>query len=496
MKLMDPVDIPSAFKGREKRDPRYDALQQALRKRCTGLMKVIHMEKTSRFGLALFASEGEALDACKAIAAAPDDDEIHSATTTGRMVLRIIEHSKPAYSDTYSDVVDVEGDAVPKDDLAPTSGLWKVYRNEGPALWCKYTKQGSDCPYGSSCFRIHLKKYQVTHRRKRNEESGGSSHDASARWPPLRSLEESLIPKPFRMDGLTIRCSFAVVRELLNTSDPEQGPSSVGEHVVQQVERLLDGAALPAAFILKIDTSEHGSPFDWALHCPWGRELVRKQCPFPRCGMQTPLARDAYQEGVLRCCNALTHFTSLRDALYSLSQSPRTRAVLERYCASQGEENEEGLTLILQPALSIPSVLHELSIFIEKNASGPRVRCCIQRYEMILTARSQADRDAVCAKLSWLVDFIVHELTLFWSKKTESLTTDLVTRDIVINGACVADEHGDGVMFRVLSIKPAASRIQDSLLFSKATAAAAPVWNVKTHYYTPLFPRSLLLLLQ
>lgn len=142
------------------------------------------------YGLALFASEEEALAACKAVIypdgkGPPEDDEASqqrsgvpplasspasissSASLYPPLRLRILQKEKPpAPEEVYQPTLLIEGTSVEKSTLAVTRGLERAYRGLVTPKWCPQTIAGKDCIFGTSCHHVHLAEVQKTVRKR------------------------------------------------------------------------------------------------------------------------------------------------------------------------------------------------------------------------------------------------------------------------------------------------------------------------------------------
>lgn len=148
------------------------------------------------YGLALYASEAEALAACKAVIypdgkegltedakngeqppthagsssaeqgsrSTPPASSVSSSTSRySPLKLRILKkEAPPAPEEVYRSTITIEGKTVEKSSLATTRGLERAYRGLMVPRWCPQTEEGKDCVFGTSCHKIHLLACQKT----------------------------------------------------------------------------------------------------------------------------------------------------------------------------------------------------------------------------------------------------------------------------------------------------------------------------------------------
>ncbi|PWU98394.1 hypothetical protein C4B63_12g327 [Trypanosoma cruzi] len=135
-------------------------------------MLVMHLQ-TRGYALALYASEKEALEACKTNIVPEQPGHKYSP-----LLLRILRRERPAPSEAvYTPTLTVEGEVVQKAELADSRGLELVYRGRAVAKWCPHTLAGRIAP-----LERHATVYTNAHTR-RPSSSGhvwggcGASHD-------------------------------------------------------------------------------------------------------------------------------------------------------------------------------------------------------------------------------------------------------------------------------------------------------------------------------
>ncbi|CCW63383.1 unnamed protein product [Phytomonas sp. EM1] len=408
---------------RPNRDPRYERLRRLLADHTSGLMLVMHLE-TKGYGLALYASEAEALEACKTTII-PDPPAAHGEAGKeggeGRSLpaptplrLRIVEKEKPPPVEAvYNPTIVIEGETVQKSDLANTRGLELTYRGRVVPKWCVNTLDKVDCPFGASCHHIHRVAYQKTIRKRpRLAYEGGGVQGSGGLSPEERRA----------VDALLMNCKLAEERLLqLRSSAIEHLPTAFVSFSIDDLERYLNGGGnnvlsddsddlmlremanrleeacrhsapslLSGGAIFLRFSFPGGAPWDWSLHCDReeGLPRLRKRCPFPPNGAPTPLDRDIFLQRLFYHINQCNAFTSVLEALQVIRYSKRLRCAFEEFKnrnsraltradpTSQG--NPEVVYLCIRPWLYLPTVGCEVEAFIEEN--GRRVRGFVQRY--------------------------------------------------------------------------------------------------------------------
>ncbi|EPY21922.1 hypothetical protein STCU_08434 [Strigomonas culicis] len=401
----------SAANSKASRDPRYERLRRFLADHSSGVMLAMHLE-TRGYGLALYASEEEALDACRAEMAL-------ETPAAAPLRLRIIEKERPPPLEAvYQPHITVEGETVAKEALATTRGLELAYRGLAVPLWCPHTKDGEDCYYGMSCYKVHLKEHQRTVR-KRPRTDALQHRMAFAQLSPTeratvtaleRSLPQSiaaLVP-PHGALHLVPEVNVALTaEELAWLQAPAAAPPA---DLVGRVEAACaaGGLAAGAPRFLRL-SCPGGAPWDWALQDPAGLARLRALCPLPANGAPTPLERDLLLQKLLYYLNQLNRFTSVAAGLAALRASAKVRRALaqhveeaagrrsaaQRHRAEAEGEGEEVVHLCVRPWLYLPTVGCEVTVFLEQG--GAVLRGAVQRRGEVRLMASAAQLVAALA---------------------------------------------------------------------------------------------------
>ncbi|CAJ1026512.1 hypothetical protein, conserved [Leishmania lindenbergi] len=410
-------------------DLRYERLRRLLVEHSSGVMLVMHLESKG-YALALYASEREALAACKA-----DITPEQPGRKYPPLRLRIIEKEKPCPPEpVYNPYLIVEGEEVRKEELADTRGLELVYRGRAVAKWCARTLAGEDCYFGVSCLKLHKNATQRTVRKRpRVEDVDVSAHLTSEQQAAVRHLLSSveasraaLTPVPMIMKNCTYVPVSAEEMEMLNRLACE-APSctflpafeSLEAHPTYQalLQRIDDALQSQRAATVVTAGGEStaffprlgcpgGAPWDWSVESEEGRRLLRQRCPLPANGAPTPLERDLYTQRLWYHMNQLNRCHSARDVVRMLCGSRRVREALRR-CSeaindasvpspsgtraddkaqtnvspSSSTTKASGLAICLQPWLYLPTVGCEVTAYLERG--GRRIRGVVQRYGQV-----------------------------------------------------------------------------------------------------------------
>ncbi|KAG5502853.1 hypothetical protein JKF63_04623 [Porcisia hertigi] len=415
-------------------DLRYERLRRLLVEHSSGVMLVMHLESKG-YALALYASEGEALAACKA-----DITPEQPGRKYPPLRLRIIEKEKPRPPESvYQPCLVVEGEEVRKEELADTRGLELVYRGRMVAKWCARTLAGQDCYFGVACLKLHKAAVQRTLRKRpRIEEDDAGSHLTREQQETVRYLLSSvetaraaLTPASMTMRGSTyVPVSLEEMKVLTrleceaSSSTFLAGSESLEAHpVYQALLQRIDGALQsqrasgvatvagePTAFFPRL-SCPGGAPWEWTLESEDGRRRLRQRCPPPANGAPTPLERDLYTQRLWYHMNQLNRCHSARDVLRMLGGSRRVREAVRRlsetikdssvplqssisadgevranasppsFSSSLPDTKTAELTLCLQPWLYLPTVGCEVTAYLERG--GRRVRGVVQRYAQV-----------------------------------------------------------------------------------------------------------------
>ncbi|KEG10763.1 hypothetical protein DQ04_03321030 [Trypanosoma grayi] len=398
--LLEPLSINATAAGpraRANRDPRYERLRALLAANTSGVMLVMHLE-TRGYGLALYASEPEALAACKATIVPAQPGHQHPP-----LLLRILQRERPPPTEAvYTPTLTVEGDVVQKAELADTRGLELVYRGRAVPRWCPHTAAQEDCPFGTACHRIHKRAFQRTVRKRpRVEEVVTAAVRMTEEERRLvrritcstRLTEERLVPPEMRFDfsvyvPITKEQALALVG---NTPDT----AAVTAAVVQRVEAACEGRCGP--YFVKF-ALPGGAPWDWSLYdAAVGLPQLRQRAPFPDNGAPTPLERDLFCQQMLYHLNQMNRFDTVAAAIHALAMSPRAREALMRQLQGEGgvagadNEVEQGsvnavtgsatLELCVRPWLALPTADMEVSVLLENG--GEKLRGVLQRHSAL-----------------------------------------------------------------------------------------------------------------
>lgn len=358
--------------GSSNRDPRYERLRRLLADHSSGVMLAMHLE-TKGYGLALYASEEEALAACKA-AMTPEQTGMHFPP----LKLRIVEKEKPAPPEAvYSPDITIDGAAVPKAGLAVTRGLDLAYRGRSIPRWCAATLEEKDCPFGANCHKIHSAEFQTTVRKRPRvdvEDITGSrlseeeAHRVSLLLRDGRAAEAALVPPELRLSpegDVYVPVTAAEVAALLASVDAHRDnkrratesnttattPTTASattaaaiDSLSARVQQALDGSpqgqqlkARP--FFVRL-SFPGGAPWDWSIQCDstdttsggsncgggggssGGLATLRRLCPLPASGAPTPLDRDLVCQRAFYHMNRLNAFTDARRAVAAVAASP------------------------------------------------------------------------------------------------------------------------------------------------------------------------------
>ncbi|CBZ27692.1 conserved hypothetical protein [Leishmania mexicana MHOM/GT/2001/U1103] len=403
-------------------DLRYERLRRLLVEHSSGVMLVMHLESKG-YALALYASEGEALAACKA-----DITPEQPGRKYPPLRLRIIEKEKPCPPEpVYKPFLMVEGEEVRKEELADTRGLELVYRGRAVARWCARTLAGEDCFFGVSCLKLHKAAVQRTVRKRpRIEDDEAGARLTRKQQAVVRHLLSSaeaaraaLTPASMGMKDCTYVTVSAEEMALLSQLACE-APLCASLPVLEALEahptyqavlqRIDDALQAQRAATVAAVTGESmaffprlscpgGAPWDWSVESEDGRRLLRERCPLPANGAPTPLERDVYTQRLWYHMNQLNRCHSARDVLRMLCGSHRVREALRRRSeaidggeaqthasssslpSSSPSTKAAGLTICLQPWLYLPTVGCEVTAYLERG--GRRVRGVVQRYGQV-----------------------------------------------------------------------------------------------------------------
>ncbi|ESL05837.1 hypothetical protein TRSC58_06499 [Trypanosoma rangeli SC58] len=388
--FLEPLSTASTngtTRTRANRDPRYERLRALLAANTSGVMLVMHLE-TRGYALALYASEQEALAACKTTIIPEQAGHKHPP-----LLLRILRRERPLPSEAvYTPTLTVEGDVVQKAELADTRGLELVYRGRAIAKWCPHTVVQEDCPFGTACYRIHRRAHQKTVlKRPRVEEFAALSQMTTEERALVdrvvcstRHAEESVVPPEMRIDfSLHVPITRDEAEALV---DGMTGGTSPPATVLARVEAAGGGHAGP--YFVKFGFPG-GAPWDWSLHDEAeGLLQLRRRVPFPANGAPTPLERDIFCQELLYHVNQMNRFDTLPAALRALAHSPKVREALQchlknaagRECEAKGAGGGDiaTLELCIRPWLFLPTAGVEVGVLLE--SGGEQVRGVVQRH--------------------------------------------------------------------------------------------------------------------
>ncbi|PBJ68610.1 hypothetical protein BCY84_21208 [Trypanosoma cruzi cruzi] len=383
--LLEPLSTASTSattRRRENRDPLYERLRALLAANTSGVMLVMHLQ-TRGYALALYASEKEALEACKTNIVPEQPGHKYSP-----LLLRILRRERPAPSEAvYTPTLTVEGEVVQKAELADSRGLELVYRGRAVAKWCPHTLAREDCPFGTACYRLHKRAYQKTVL-KRPRLGEAVVHHMTPEERALvhriscstRRAEECVIPAEMRIDfSLHVSLTRDEAEALV-----DDAAGVVPASVLQRVETACAGHDGP--YFVKFDFTG-GAPWDWSLHDDReGLPRLRQRLPFPENGAPTPLERDIFCQQLLYHLNQMNRFETISSALRALAHSPKVQEALRRVAQNprvhegkpeEGEGDAVALGLCIRPWLFLPTVGVEVSVLLE--GGGDRVQGIVQR---------------------------------------------------------------------------------------------------------------------
>lgn len=407
--LVEPADPPAARVDEAHRkasgDLRYKRLRDLLVDHSNGVMRVLHMQKRG-YGLALYASEKDALAACQATIIPEAGGTGHGDGGKGGgepLLLRIVERERaPPPEAVYCPVITVEKEEVLKADLAETRGLEQAYRGLTVPRWCERTLEELDCPLGTSCFRIHRRACQRTVRKRPKLEDRDETWADELTRAETATLERlagcsSEVHARVLSPGLHVphtafvTVSPAEVSALLNGGDADTIAS-----VAERAKAAAVAAGLEAPFFAKF-SFPGGAPWDSAVTGGAGAAALRERCRLPANGAPTPLEWDLYCQRVLYHQNELNRCATVEDALRLFHGSRRVKESFEAFLSLSTRRrrlNDAGNTpaaaasasavgsgddiqLCIQPWLSIPTAQSEVTVFLE--SGGERLRGAVQR---------------------------------------------------------------------------------------------------------------------
>ncbi|AAZ10169.1 hypothetical protein, conserved [Trypanosoma brucei brucei TREU927] len=378
-------------KLRASRDPRYERLRSFLSTHTSGVMHVMHLE-TRGYALALYASEEEALAACKTTITPK-----YRQCEYPPMVLRILERPRPApLQSVYTPTVTIEGETILKEELANTRGLELVYRGRAIARWCPNTLSQQDCPFGASCNWIHKCAYQQTVRKRPrldpvSQQQQQKQPMSSEELTRLRHVthntkcgEEQLVPTDMKFDfSVYVPVAYKEAVALVD-SEGTGGSNRLVDDVIKRVEAACSAYSGP--YFVKFAFCG-GAPWDWSLHnTSLGLSALRKRAPFPTNGAPTPLERDIFTQQLLYHMNQMNRFDTIALAVHALAKSPKVRRALQREleydqsltsCNDKGDKDAVSLHLCVRPWLFLPTVGVEATVFLE--GGGEVLRGIVQR---------------------------------------------------------------------------------------------------------------------
>eukprot|EP00796_Vickermania_ingenoplastis_P007537 gene7537-5316_t len=416
------------------RHPAYERLRRLLVNHSSGVMLVMHLGNKG-FGLALYASEEEALAACQACIY-PDGNERSKPTSEMQPLrLRILEKDKPLLPEAvYCPTITVEGETVLKSDLASTRGLELAYRAKSVPKWCPQTKNGQDCHFGSACHKIHRAAFQRTVRKRPRELVDDSmSHEETIAVQQLLegsliddSLFTALVPPSLRLmkssadadphsKCITVPLTPQEIRDWLlptccagSVEEPEAKEVLAVEKGITQ--RMTDaamkadvtscvtgnGGQLKSRYFFRV-TCPGGSPWDWGL-CDEevGLPTLRGRCPFPENGAPTPLERDQLSQKVWYWLNQMNGFTHVKDGIAAIRRSTKVREAVRQWVLKQDDGKlhfDRPLCVKMMPWVYLPTVACECSFFVREAGEGKSRGLAQRRGQLrIMTSRGLLTR--------------------------------------------------------------------------------------------------------
>ncbi|RNF09223.1 uncharacterized protein Tco025E_07051 [Trypanosoma conorhini] len=540
--LLEPLSAagPSGTtRARANRDPRYERLRALLAANTSGVMLVMHLE-TRGYALALYASEQEALAACKTTITPEQPGHKHPP-----LLLRILRRERPLPSEAvYTPTLAVEGDVVEKAELADTRGLELVYRGRAVAKWCPHTVAQEDCPFGTACYRIHRRAYQKTVLKRARVEEALSQMAPEERalvdriTCSTRCAEENVVPPGMGMEfSLHVPLTRDEAEALVGGATGVPPPAAV----LSRVEAACAGHAGP--YFVKFGFPG-GAPWDWSLHDEAeGLPQLRRRVPFPANGAPTPLERDIFCQKLLYHLNQMNCFDTPAAALRALAQSPKVREALrcqlKTAAGHEGEAEEAGggdaaaLELCVRPWIFLPTAGVEVDVLLEEG--GERVRGVVQRHgslrlmtcfsflqkhEMdfsryaVLGSGHDVDAEAALEAEMRRVEAVVKrgvEGLRQHLRQRMSREGDLpahaawcfrlaVTPTAAAPSRMAACEDAAAMRCAVLSMRPYRAALEEFAALHAAPARGEAggggvtdvAWNTRRHTYVALFPRELL----
>ncbi|KAG8344339.1 hypothetical protein TRVL_04827 [Trypanosoma vivax] len=372
---------------RNNRDPRYERLRSLLATHTPGVMHVIHLE-TRGYALALYASEEEALAACKTPVEPTQREKKYPP-----LLLRILQREKPApVQAVYTPTITVEGEVVLKSELANTRGLELVYRGRAIARWCPNTAAMRDCPFGASCNWIHKRAHQQTMRKRLRVEPVAQpmtqEQEALVRLitQSTRCAEEHFVP-PSMKTSFSVYVPVNREESLALVGGSGAKATNTSDLIAAVQKRVEDACAgYSGPFFVKL-AIPGGAPWDWSLHDEKvGLMRLQERLSFPENGAPTPLERDLLLQALLYQLNQLNRFETVGEALAALSTSPKVRQSLLKFLDTRGdkERGEEAgaldatpLEVCVRPWLFLPTAGMEASVLFE--GGGDILRGIVQR---------------------------------------------------------------------------------------------------------------------
>lgn len=342
------------------------------------------------------------------------------------LVLRPIMNERAAAPErTFSETITVQGEVVLKSQLAPTAGLAAVLKSlvnassggagaatsgssgaaanfgaaasgagsgkrGGPdavARWCNATRRGQDCSFGTNCWYIHRKEFQVTvvpltaaNRIRQRQDDGSetasaNNKNASGSVVPANSAaatsksssdkDTSIAPLlVHRALPSTWRNSKAETVPITNNSDIAaltKADANGGERVVSaSLKEALEAAmtrikqnnngltSSTSRFFVKYDIP-HGSPSDVMATSASGGSSSTCNAPsaenhrYAEVIQRAPLAlkRDVTMHARLAEAHSQLAVCNAEEALALLHKSAKARAAMSRAVASSSGSGEE-----------------------------------------------------------------------------------------------------------------------------------------------------------